>query len=223
MTLSKAFSPTPISVGGTSVLTITVANGSANAVALTGIGLTDTLPANVAIAGTPNAATTCGSGTASATAGGNNVALTGGSVGAGASCTISVNVTSSTPGSHVNTIPASALTSNEGATNTVAANATLVVNAPNVTLTKAFSPTPISVGGTSVLTITVANSSANAVALTGIGLTDTLPANVAIAGTPNAATTCGSGTASATAGGNNVALDRRQRRCRRERARSPST
>ena len=206
VTLAKTFSPTPISVAGTSVLTITVTNSAANAVALSGVALTDTLPANVTIGATPNAATTCGSGTASATAGGNNVALTGGSVAAGASCTITVNVTSSTPGPHVNTIPANALTSNEGATNTLAANATLVVNAPDVTLTKAFSPTPITVGGTSALTITVANTAANAVALTGVALTDTLPANVAIAATPNASTTCGSGTASATAGGNNVAL-----------------
>jgi len=71
--------------------------------------------------------------------------------------------------------------------------ATLAVNAPDVTLTKAFSPTPITVGGTSVLTVTVANTAANAVALTGVALTDTLPANVTIGTTPNAATTCGSG------------------------------
>ncbi len=206
VTLTKAFSPTPISVGGTSVLTITVANAAANAVALTGVALADTLPANVTIGSTPNATTTCGSGTASATAGGSSVALTGGSVGAGASCTIAVNVTSSTPGSFVNTIPASALTSTQGATNTTAASATLVVNAPNVTLTKAFSPTPISAGGTSVLTITVANAAANAVALAGVALTDTLPANVTIGATPNAATTCGSGTASATSGGSSIAL-----------------
>jgi len=39
----------------------------------------------------------------------------------------------------------------------------LTVNAPDVTLSKAFSPTPITVGGTSVLTVTVANTAANAV------------------------------------------------------------
>jgi len=64
----------------------------------------------------------------------------------GASCTITVNVTSATPGSWLNTIPANALTSTQGASNASAATATLAVNAPDVTLTKAFSPTPITVG-----------------------------------------------------------------------------
>jgi len=84
-------------------------------------------------------------------------------------------VTSSTPGAYLNTVPASAVTSTQGATNGAAATATLTVDAPNVTLSKAFSPTPIAVGGTSVLTVTVANAGANAVALTGVALTDTLP------------------------------------------------
>ncbi len=207
VTLSKAFSPATIAPTGVSTLTITVANTASGAVALLGIALADALPANVAIAATPNASTTCGSGSVSATAGGSSVALSGGSVGASATCTITVNVTSSVVGAYTNTIPAGALTSTQGATNGAAASAVLtVVRAPNVTLSKAFAPGSISANGTSTLTITVANTAAGAVALTGLTVSDALPGGVTVAAAPNASTTCGSGTVSATAGGTSVAL-----------------
>jgi len=84
-----------------------------------------------------------------------------------------VNVTSSVVGAYTNTIPAGALTSTQGATNGAAASAVLtVVRAPNVTLSKAFAPGSISANGTSTLTITVANTAAGAVALTGLTVSD---------------------------------------------------
>jgi len=117
----------------------------------------------------------CGSGTVSAAPGGSTIDLTGGSVAASATCTVSVNVTSATLGAHVNTIPAGNVTSAQGATNASAASATLTVeNAPNVTLSKTFTPSSIVKGRTSVLEITVANQAAGSVALTGLALSDTL-------------------------------------------------
>jgi uncharacterized repeat protein (TIGR01451 family) len=207
VTLSKAFTPAIINPSGISTLTISVANTGPNAVNLSALGLADTLPANVRIATLPDASTTCGSGTVSAAPGGSTIDLTGGSVAASATCTVSVNVTSATLGAHVNTIPAGNVTSAQGATNASAASATLTVeNAPNVTLSKTFTPSSIVKGRTSVLEITVANQAAGSVALTGLALSDTLPANVTIAATPNASTTCGAGSVTAAAGGTAVAL-----------------
>ncbi|HTW83248.1 MAG TPA: hypothetical protein VMD91_04150 [Candidatus Sulfotelmatobacter sp.] len=204
-TLTKAFSPTAIAPGATSTLTITIANTASGAVALSGMALTDTLPAGVTIAAAPNAATTCGAGSVTAVGGGGTVALAAGSVAAAGTCTITVSVTSSTSGSYTNTIPVGALTATQGATNASAASATLAV-APPVTLSKAFSPTSIAAGATSTLTVTVANTAAGAVALSAMALTDALPSGVTIAATPNAATTCGTGTATALAGGSTLTL-----------------
>jgi uncharacterized repeat protein (TIGR01451 family) len=204
--VTKAFSPASIISGGTSTLTVTIANTNASAVALTALALTDTLPTGVTVAATPAAATTCPSGTAAATAGGTTLALTGGTLAAGASCTMSVSVTSSVPNAYLNTIPIGAVTTTQGASNTAAATATLTVTASNVTLSKSFTPATINPGGTSVLTLTIANTATGAGALTGLALTDGLPAGVTIAATPATSTTCGAGTVTATAGGTSVAL-----------------
>ncbi|MBV9407705.1 MAG: hypothetical protein JO164_02710, partial [Candidatus Eremiobacteraeota bacterium] len=204
-TLAKAFSPTSIAPNGTSTLTITVSNTAAGAAPLSALALTDNLPAGVVIATTPNAATTCGAGTVTATAGSSSVALSGGTIAAAATCTITVSVTAATAGTYTNTIPASAITDTQGATNASPATASLQV-APSIALAKAFSPTSIPSGGTSTLTITIPNTAAGAVALDTMALTDNLPSGVTIATTPNAATTCGAGTATATAGGTSVAL-----------------
>ena len=108
-----------------------------------------------------------------AAAGGPSVALSGGAVAANATCTISVQVTSTTLGAHLNTIPAGALTSTQGATNPNPEPATLtVINAPGVTLSKTFTPASIVKGGTSALRITVSNLAAGSVALTGVALAD---------------------------------------------------
>ena len=56
--LTKAFAPATISQGGISTLTFTLANGAGNP-AQSGINFTDTLPANVVIAGTPNVTSSC--------------------------------------------------------------------------------------------------------------------------------------------------------------------
>ena len=206
-TITKAFAPATIAAGGSSALTITVSNAAAGAAPLTALALTDTLPANVQIAPAPAAATTCTGGTVAATAGGTTVALTGGALAANASCTITVSVTSSTGGIYANTIPAAALMSLQGASNTAPASATLNVgNVSAVSLTKAFVPAAIAVNGSSTLTIALANTAAAAVPLTAIAVTDSLPANVTVAPTPNAATTCTGGSATAVAGGTTVAL-----------------
>jgi uncharacterized repeat protein (TIGR01451 family) len=207
VTLAKAFSPITIAPGGTSTLTITVANTSNGSAPLSGMTLADTLPAGMTIAPTPNASTTCGAGTVTAVAGASSVALANGSMAANATCTIAVTVTSGTSGISTNTIPANAFGSTQGATNAAPASAVLNIgNVSAVTLAKSFSPVAIPVNGTSTLTISIANTATNAVPLTSIGLSDGLPANVTIAATPNAATTCTGGTVTANPGGTALVL-----------------
>ncbi|HET9482839.1 MAG TPA: hypothetical protein VFO79_02685, partial [Xanthomonadales bacterium] len=122
--IAKAFSPNPVPVNGVSVLTFSLTNP--NDGALAGYAFTDNLPANMTIA-SPNGATTsgCGAPTLTAPVGGTTISFSNGTVGANATCTISVNVTTSTTGSFLNT------TQNlfVGAVDTgKTASATLVVN-----------------------------------------------------------------------------------------------
>ncbi|MEP7134943.1 MAG: SdrD B-like domain-containing protein, partial [Chloroflexota bacterium] len=132
--VSKFFSPNPVLAGSAnySLLTITIQNTSN--FALTGMGLTDNLPgvlpAGLEIAGAPapTPTTTCG-GALTASSGTQNIQLVGGSLGGNAACTIVVPVTSNTPGSYLNNIPAGALATTQGATNNQPASDTLVVAA----------------------------------------------------------------------------------------------
>ena len=88
--------------------------------------LTDTLPAGVMVSGT--ATTTCG-GTPTAPSGGSVVTLTGGSIPAAGSCTITVPVTAPASGNFINSLPAGALQTNNGS-NAGPAVATLSVTPP---------------------------------------------------------------------------------------------
>ena len=103
-TFSKVFAPNTIGPGSTSTLTFTITNGSATPV--TGLAFTDTLPAAVTIADPANASTDCDlglSGSLSAPDGGSTISLSGAQLGGSQSCTVTVDVTASTPGSHTNT------------------------------------------------------------------------------------------------------------------------
>jgi uncharacterized repeat protein (TIGR01451 family) len=199
LTINKSFATDPIGPGGTSVLTVTLANP--NAFAVTGTAFTDSYPVAITNAAAPNASTTCG-GSVTAVAGGSSVALSGGTVAASSNCTVTVTVTSSTAGTHTNTIPTGAVTTNNAGSSTAPASDTLTVNAPPA-IAKSFTPVTIAPAGTSTLTITLSNS--NSVPLTGVAFTDAYPAAIANAATPNASTTCG-GTVTAAAGGGSVAL-----------------
>jgi uncharacterized repeat protein (TIGR01451 family) len=206
VSLTKTFSPASIASGSASVLTITIVNSAAGSVALSGLALTDSLPAGVSIAATPNAATTCGAGTVSALAAGTSVALSNGSVGAGVSCTMTVSVTGTVAGAYTNTLPANTITDTQGTSNATLATAQLTIVPAALSIAKAFAPVSIAAGGTSVLTITIPNAASGAVALSAMALTDTLPANVTVAAVPNASTTCGAGSVTAAPGSTSVAL-----------------
>jgi uncharacterized repeat protein (TIGR01451 family) len=124
--VQKSFAPGQVATGGTSTLTITLRNNSQPTAAVLNADLVDTLPANVVVATPANAATTC-TGTLVATPGSGTITLqSGASIPASGSCTITVDVTSGTDGTYVNTIPAGALSTQHGS-NAGAATATLRV------------------------------------------------------------------------------------------------
>jgi uncharacterized repeat protein (TIGR01451 family) len=99
--LGKSFSPAALNAGGTSTLTFTITNTSERA-AKNGWSLTDTLPAGLVVTSPANASTTCSGGQVTAAAGGGSIAVTGNLAAGQASCTASVNVTASTPGTYTN-------------------------------------------------------------------------------------------------------------------------
>lgn len=113
--VAKAFAPDTVPfIDGLSTLTITATNPADNTQTLTGVDVTDTLPPGLAIAPTPNLASTC-SGTATADPGAGLVTLVGATLEVGASCTVSADVVVDTaataPGDLVNL---ATVTSTEG-------------------------------------------------------------------------------------------------------------
>jgi uncharacterized repeat protein (TIGR01451 family) len=197
-TVAKAFLPTSIPISGTSTLTITITNPAANPVAITGMAISDTLPAGVTVAATPNATNTC-AGTFTANANAGSISLTGSTVAANSSCAVSASVTATTAGSKVNTT--GTLTSTN-ATTSATATATLTVTQPP-TIAKAFNPTSTQINTPSTLTVTITNPAATT--QTGVAVTDNLPSGLLVSSSPSATNTCG-GTFTANAGTGSISL-----------------
>jgi len=209
VTVSKAFQTSPILPGAPSRLRITIT--APTDIGVTGIVISDTLPGDLVIVGTPtapaNPVTTCG-GVLTAGIGTQSIALTGGAIAAASgTCTITVYVTTNTSGVYPNTIPASNVTTTQGRTNTSPSN-TANLTVTGLTMGKAFFPPVVNSNGLSRLTITLTN--ANTSSLVNVSLTDTLPGTIVngviIAPIPNASTTCTGGVITATAGTQTISM-----------------
>ena len=124
-TITKSFSPTVILPGSTSTLTITLSN--ANGSDLTGAAFTDTYPDGLVNADPTGASSTCGGGTLTAIAGEATLGLSGGTIPALSSCTISVDVTAAAEGTYTNTIGVGGLTNTQELPNDAAASDDLLV------------------------------------------------------------------------------------------------
>jgi len=212
--INKSFSPISIIAGDSSRMSVTIFNP--NPFQLNNASWTDNLPAGMTLANPVNAATTCG-GIVTAVAGGNSIQFSGGTVPAQAggtpgACTVSVDVTSTTPGNLVNTIPAGGLTSTSPTgvhvTNTTPASATLQVGAVQPpSLNKNFLPNTIWAGDISTLTINLVNNDLIN-ALSEVQLTDTLPAGITLANPVNPTlTNCGAATLTAASGTDSINLN----------------
>jgi hypothetical protein len=124
--IAKVFGATTINTNATTTLSFTVANPNVGTT-LSGVGFTDPLPAGLTVA-TPNGLTgSCGGGTITATAGSGTVSLAGATIGGGATCLFTLNVTGTAAGTLVNTT--STVTSVEAGPGN-AATATITVVAP---------------------------------------------------------------------------------------------
>ncbi|MBN2046321.1 MAG: DUF11 domain-containing protein, partial [Anaerolineaceae bacterium] len=197
-TITKAFAPKPITVGGTSRLTFTVSNSAVGAVSLTGVKFTDQLPSGLVVASPTNATTTCGGSPNWAPAAGSSVlafgTTTGATLGAGLTCTVGVDVTATGMGQFQNVSGyVSSLQSGENKTASGYASDSLTAVSPPE-ITKNFAPSTILTNGTTTLSFSLYNPN-QSTSLTGVGFTDTLPAGLNVASATSAQ--CG-GTMTAT-------------------------
>ena len=189
---SKAFADAVIEINQVSTLTFTIDN-SANGTAANTLDFLDNLPVGIDIASPANLNNTCGG---SGTANSGVVGLSGGSVGAGASCTLSVDIVGVAVGLQDNI--SEALTSSSGNSGPALASVE-VIDTPIPLFSKAFAASTLDVGGSVTLTLTIDNTSVVADA-NALDFTDNLPTGLAVATPANASTTCTGGTLAAVAG-----------------------
>ena len=134
-TITSIFTPSTIGVGDStgSALAITITNPSPTA-KLSNLAFSDTLPVGLTIDDPSNETGTCGSaGVPVAVPGTSTFSLTGGSLAAAATCTVSVEIVAAEPGTLSNSpgaVSSSAGTSAVGATQTLT-----VLGAPTVAVT----------------------------------------------------------------------------------------
>ncbi|WP_019143404.1 SdrD B-like domain-containing protein [Noviherbaspirillum massiliense] len=216
----NAGKPTNIYPGEVTELRITLSNSNpasaVNNVAFSN-SLPGTLPNGLKVAGTPTytctdpsgPSTSAGTGTLTAVAGTQTVALTGGVIPARAnntdgSCNIIIPVTAGTSSGGVATytylIASGAVTGNDGAVvaNSGAVNQSVNVNAlAKPTLAKSFGSSTLILGGaTTTLTVTVSNS--NPVPIPNFSIVDAFPqlggaAIIKVAAVPGASASCNNG------------------------------
>jgi uncharacterized repeat protein (TIGR01451 family) len=196
-TIGKQFGAATVPLNESTSLTFTL--GNTNNSTLTGVGFSDTLPAGLVVSSPTGLTGTCG-GTMTAAEGASTISLSGGSLPASGSCTVTVNVTGTKAGVQANTT--GSVKSTEGGTG-LAASASVTVIAPP-TVSKTFDAASIPLNGSTMLSFTLKNF--NSSTLTGVGFSDTLPAGLVVS-TPNwLSGSCGDGTITAAEGGNSISL-----------------
>ena len=183
---SVSFSPDAIGPGSTTTLVYTIDNAGGGTA--TDLAFSNALPAGVTVATPAALRTSCGNpGEVAVVApeGGSTVSLSSGEVVAGVTCTVRVNVTSTTPGTVTNTT--GDLTSSAG--NSGSASDDLTVSTARPGFSKSFAPSMVSFQGRSRLTFVVDNT-LNGTDLTAVNFSDTFPAGMRIADPANVTATC---------------------------------
>ncbi len=197
-TIASAFGAPAVAKGGSTTLAFTITNPVGNGADLTGVGFSDTLPAGLAIDSPNGVVSTCG--TAVAVAGTPDITLSGATMPAGGTCSLTVNVVATGSGVLTNTTgPVTSTEAGSGATTT----ASLVVPSAPV-LQIAFGAPSITLTELTTLTFTVSNP--NPIQLTGVGFTDTFPSGLVLVTLKAIVGSCPSGTITATAGTSSVSL-----------------
>ena len=191
--LSKTFSPNTIWTGQTSIMSLRLTNTDQN-YSLAKVSVTDSLPSGITLSSTSFTSTNCGSPTVTAidgsglAVGAANLKVNNATIAKNSTCVVNFTVSAITPGIYINSIPAGAIQSQQGVTNSSAASAPL--NVQNITVSKSFSPSTVMVGGESTLTVTLRNPTGSD--YTNVSFTDNLPSGMTlVAG--SMATTCNKG------------------------------
>ncbi len=200
---TKSFTPATVTVGASSVLKITLANPNPST-AITGVSFSDTYPGGLVNTILPVATITgtgC-SGSVTGTAGAASLSLTGGVIPAGGSCDVTVNVSSASAASYLNSSGAIS-SSNTGIGNASSATLTVSVGAPK-TVAKSFATAAVAPGVASVLRIRLTNP--NLVAITGATFNDSYPSGLVNTATPAGSISGAGCTGSVTAAVNGTAL-----------------
>lgn len=196
-TFSTTFSPDNIGSGSQSSLVYTITN--VDSFVINDVAFSNTLPANISLATPVLAETSCSNATLTAADGGTTVTLAGGSIAASGSCTVTVRVTSSVVGTHTNTT--GDLTSDQG--NSGSATDDLTVSSDRPGYSMAFSPTSISRGEISTLTLSFDNT-LNGTNSTGLTTTVMLASGLVVADVANTSTSCTGGIINAVAGASSL-------------------
>ncbi|QQP94158.1 DUF11 domain-containing protein [Lysobacter enzymogenes] len=210
--LIKRFAPTTINAGGVSTLTFDLSNKSVNGA--NSVAFTDTLPANVVVAPTPNVRTSCPNGgalgtalngmTVTATAGSGTISVAAASVngatgnGTARTCQIAVDVTSNVVGVYHNT---NASISNTANLVNLVGDEVLTVVRPQLTASKSVSGA-LAAGQNGIATdgyfnIGIQNSGSGATS-GAITIADTLPAGFSLVSASSAQGPVSCGTLPAT-------------------------
>ena len=179
-TVTKVFANAGFQVNNANRLTITLTNP--NTEAITSVAFTDTYPANMVNAPTPNIVNTCG-GTATAAAGAGILNISGATIPASASCTVEVDLTATAAGAYTNTLLAAGVTSanaNAGPAADVTAD-TKAYLPP--TLSKSFGAATLSIGSSTTLVLTLTNPVSNPDAITDVRVDDTFPTDMILQNT----------------------------------------
>ncbi len=122
---AKAYNPATILEAATTRASYTIDNAAA-LVAAGGLAFADRLDASITIANPPNITNTCAGASVGAAAGSSDLTVSGGTLPAGASCRIGVDLTAAVPGTFAG--PTGPLTSTLGSSGTARATLTVLDN-----------------------------------------------------------------------------------------------
>jgi uncharacterized repeat protein (TIGR01451 family) len=132
--MAKAFAPSPILAGGISRLTFTITNPNPNN-AISGVAFGDTFPVSpgaMKVAPVPNPSTSgCGAPTFAPVANAGSIAFSAGTIAAGGTCTVGLDITAPVTGTYNNTSGPVSHIINAQPVNGNTASASLVVNPPH--------------------------------------------------------------------------------------------
>jgi hypothetical protein len=160
-TVSKSFSPSSVTLGATSLMTIAIGNPDGDAI--TGLDIDDLYPGGMINgSGNPVVIDTCNFQQEVVPAFGTSAKLVNGTIDAGGACSVVIEVIGSASGGALNDtgpVPSANAETGDGDAATL-----LVSNGPTLaepTVQKTFEPSQVQPGGSAKMTITLTNPNAN--------------------------------------------------------------